>query len=215
MKNFLTVLSYWRLLVNGLIITLQLSVIVIALGTILGLLVGVSFTSKSKGLKIISRLYVAIFRGCPLLMQLFMGYFGLAYLGIKMEIFTAVVLVYTLYSGAYIAEIIRSGIESIPKGQWEAGSCISLNSFFLIKDVILPQAFKISFPALIGFYLGLIKDTSVASLVGYSELLREGKTIMSVTSSPFETYLIVGLIYFVICFPLSRFVSYTERRQVV
>lgn len=212
MTGFLKVFSYWRLLVDGLWITIQLSITAIIASTILGLIVGMLFTVKKKPLQLVLRFYVELFRGCPLLMQLFMGYFGLAYIGIRIDIFAAVVLVYTLYGGAYIAEIIRSGIESIPKGQWEAANCLGLKPMDVLKDIILPQSFKISLPALIGFHLGLIKDTSIASIIGYSELLREGKTIMNVTGYPFETYIIVALIYFIICYPLSRYVSWTERR---
>lgn len=212
MTGFSNVLVYWRLLLNGLLITLQLSVTVIVMGTILGVIIGVILTSKSKILKWILTVYVEIFRGCPLLMLLFMGYFGVAYLGINIDIFPATVGVFTLYSSAYIAEIIRSGIESIPKGQWEAANCIGLTPFYMMKDVILPQSFKISLPPLVGFYLGVIKDTSIASIIGYSELLREGKTIMNITVKPFETYIVVALIYFVICFPLSKFVDYMERK---
>lgn len=126
MTGFLKVFSYWRLLVNGLWITIQLSLVAIIASTIVGLIAGMLFTVKKKPLQLALRFYVELFRGCPLLMQLFMGYFGLAYIGIRIDIFSAVVLVYTLYGGAYIAEIIRSGIESIPKGQWEAANCLGL-----------------------------------------------------------------------------------------
>lgn len=190
MDGFLRVFSYWRLLLDGFLITLKLSLTVIITSTLLGVICGMLFTLKNRGIRGVLRIYVELFRGCPLLMQLFMGYYGLAYLGIQIDIFSAVVLVYTLYGGAYIAEIIRSGIESIPKGQWEAAKCIGLNPVDVLRDVVLPQSFKISLPALIGFHLGLIKDTSIASIIGYSELLREGKTIMNVTGYPFETYIL-------------------------
>lgn len=212
MTGFLRVFSYWRLLLDGLLITLQLSVTVVITSTVLGVIVGMLFTLKNKVVRGVLRVYVELFRGCPLLMQLFMGYYGLAYIGIDINIFTAVVLIYTLYGGAYIAEIVRSGIEAIPKGQWEAARCIGLKPIHVMRDVILPQSFKISLPALIGFHLGMIKDTSIASIIGYSELLREGKTIMNVTGYPFETYILIALIYFAICYPLSKFVSWTERK---
>ena len=212
MDGFLRVFSYWRLLLDGFLITLKLSLTVIITSTLLGVICGMLFTLKNRGIRGVLRIYVELFRGCPLLMQLFMGYYGLAYLGIQIDIFSAVVLVYTLYGGAYIAEIIRSGIESIPKGQWEAAKCIGLNPVDVLRDVVLPQSFKISLPALIGFHLGLIKDTSIASIIGYSELLREGKTIMNVTGHPFETYILVAVIYFIICYPLSKYVGWTERK---
>ena len=196
MDGFLRVFSYWRLLLDGFLITLKLSLTVIITSTLLGVICGMLFTLKNRGIRGVLRIYVELFRGCPLLMQLFMGYYGLAYLGIQIDIFSAVVLVYTLYGGAYIAEIIRSGIESIPKGQWEAAKCIGLNPVDVLRDVVL----------------GLIKDTSIASIIGYSELLREGKTIMNVTGYPFETYILVAVIYFIICYPLSKYVGWTERK---
>jgi len=212
MDGFSTVFSYWRLLLDGFLITLKLSLIVIATSTVLGILVGNIISSKSRWLRGVMRVYVEIFRGSPLLMQLFMGYFGVAYLGINISLLTATIMVFTLYGGAYIAEIIRSGIQSVPKGQWEAAGCIGLNKVTIMSKVILPQAFKISLPPLIGFYLGMIKDTSIASIIGYSELLREGKTIMNTTGHPFETYIVVAMMYFIICYPLSIFVSRIERR---
>ena len=212
MTGFATVMNYWQLLLSGLIITAKLSVVSVICSTLLGVIVGVLFTFQHKAVRFVLRVYVEIFRGCPVLMQLFMGYFGIAYLGIDIDIFTATAVVFTLYGGAYIAEIVRSGIESIPKGQWEAAECVGLSRLNVLRDVILPQSFKVSLPPLIGFHLGMIKDTSIASIIGYSELLREGKTIMNITGFPFETYLIVALIYFVICYPLSKFVSSMERR---
>ena len=131
MDGFLRVFSYWRLLLDGFLITLKLSLTVIITSTLLGVICGMLFTLKNRGIRGVLRIYVELFRGCPLLMQLFMGYYGLAYLGIQIDIFSAVVLVYTLYGGAYIAEIIRSGIESIPKGQWEAAKCIGRSAAIL------------------------------------------------------------------------------------
>ena len=210
--NFDMVLEFWRLLMSGVLNTIKLSIIVILTSTLLGFIVGVLFTSKNKILKAILLFYVELLRGAPLLMLLYMGYFGLSYLGYDIGIWTAVIIVYTLYGGAYIAEIIRSGIESIPKGQWEASRCIGLKNIDIFRYVIIPQTLKISLPPLVGFYLGLIKDTSIAAIIGFSELVREGKTIMNITAKPFETYIIVAIMYFIICFPLSKYVSYMEKR---
>jgi len=210
--DFGSVFVYKQLLINGLITTLSLSAQAILGGTILGLIVGMLLTTKNKVMRIFLIAYVEVFRGCPLLMQLFMGYFGLSYLGFGISIQAATVGVFTLYGGAYIAEIMRSGIESISRGQWEAAECVGLSRIRTLTDVILPQAFKVSLPPLVGFYLGLIKDTSIASIIGYSELLRESKAIMNITGKPFETYVVVAVIYFMISFPFSKFVSWVERR---
>lgn len=208
-----SVLVYWRLFLNGLIVTLQLSVITIITSSILGFLVGILYTLKCKPLRAVLTVYVQLFRSCPILMLLYMGYFGMAYLGFNIDTFPATVLVFTLYGGAYIAEIIRSGIESVPKGQWEAAHCVGLSLVQIMKDVILPQSLKVSLPALVGFYLGMIKDTSVASIINCVELLKQGKSVAMNTSKPFETYFVIALLYFVICFPLSKFVAWLERRE--
>lgn len=210
--EFAKVLAYKQLFLDGLWVTLSLSVEAIVGGTVLGLAIGLLFTVKFRPLTWLLNIYVEIFRGCPLLLQLFMGYFGVSYLGYDISIQAATVSVFTLYGGAYIAEIIRSGLEAIPKGQWEAAGCLGLKYYYQLRDVILPQAFKIALPPLVGFYLGLIKDTSIASIIGYTELLRESKSIMNVTARPFETYLVAALLYFIICFPLSKFVDWTEKR---
>lgn len=211
--DFSSVFVYKQLLINGMMTTLSLSAQAILGGTILGLIAGMLFTIKNRMMRVFLTAYVEVFRGCPLLMQLFMGYFGLSYLGFGISIQAATVSVFSLYGGAYIAEIMRSGIESIPKGQWEAAECTGLSKIRTLTDVILPQALKVSLPPLVGFYLALIKDTSIASIIGYSELLRESKAIMNITGKPFETYIVVATLYFIICFPLSKFVSWVERRS--
>ena len=136
MEGFFKVFSYWRLLLDGFLITLELSIIVIATSTALGLIAGIAISSKNGILRNAVRVYVEIFRGSPLLMQLFMGYFGLAYLGINISLFTATVVVFTLYGGAYIAEIVRSGIQSVPKGQWEAAGCIGLQKVIIVSKIV-------------------------------------------------------------------------------
>ena len=143
----------------------------------------------------------------------FLVFFGLAYIKINISLSYTVILVFTLYAGAYVAEIIRAGIQSIPSGQWEAASSIGLNYFQTMRIVILPQIIKISLASLMGFFIGMTKDTSLASIIGYSELVKNSQTVMNTTSRPFETYIVVGLLYFAICYPLSKFVDYVERRR--
>lgn len=214
---------------HGFLITLQLSILSIITGTMLGFLVSLAQTGKFKSLSNISKIYIGIFRGSPLLMQLFMFYFGLPYLGrmfmyIDMDIanilinisqFSTIMIVLTLYAGAYIAEIFRSGYQAIPKGQFEAAQAIGLSYYRMIQKVILPQVVKISYPPLVGFYIGLIKDTSLASIIGYQELVKEGQSVINTTSHPFEVYITIAIVYFVICYPLSQLVARAERRQAV
>jgi len=216
------------LLIRGFFVTVELSVLAIVLGSLLGFIVSLGQTGRYKWLRVVGTVYIQIFRGSPLLMQLFMFYFGLPYLGqilkytapdvalilLSLSPFTTAVLVFTLYSGAYIAEIFRSGYQSIPKGQFEAASAIGLNYFRMIQKVILPQMMKLVYPPLVGFYIGLIKDTSLTSIIGYQELVKQGQSIINTTSKPFEVYLTISLLYFILCYPLSLLVARAERRQI-
>jgi len=135
-------------------------------------------------------------------------------MGFQISVFQATLFVFTLYGGAYISEIIRSGIESIPHGQWEAAGSISLSYINIMRYIVLPQAFKISLPPLVGFYIGMIKDTSLAYIIGYVELMKEAKSIIGNTNQPFVIYIAVGVLYFIICYPLSKFVDRMESRSV-
>lgn len=216
--GFSEILPYWKAILSGLLVTVELSAIGIVGGLLLGIITSSILTVKSKSkvvlvLKKIVQLYLMIFRGCPLLIQLFFGYYGIAYLGVDMPTFVACSYVLVLYSGAFICEIIRSGIESIPKGQTEAGLCVGLTYFNVITDVILPQAMKISMPTLIGFFITMIKDTSIVSMVGGMDLIKQAKNIMTRTGLPLQVYFITAVIYFIICFPLSMYVKKLEERR--
>jgi polar amino acid transport system permease protein len=212
--DFSVAWQYRVVILHGLSVTLLLSFLAIICGTVFGILSGVILTSRIPFLKPVFRVYVELFRGSPLLMQLFMVFFGFPYIGIQISLFEATLLVFTLYGGAYIAEITRSGIESIPKGQWEAAESIGLTYYQTMKHVILPQTLKVSLPPLVGFYIGLIKDTSIASIIGYMEMVKEAQSIINTTSKPFEIYIVISAFYFAICFPLSKFVDWMERRNV-
>lgn len=218
MAGFATVLSYYVVLLNGLKITIGLSVIMIIGGLLVGTLTACGLCIRSKSipvriLKGIIRIYVGFFRGAPILLLLFFGYYGIAYAGIELDIFTACSIVLILYAGAYTCEIIRSGIESIPKGQWEAGYCVGMNGFDIMRFIIFPQAFRIFLPTVMGFYIGAIKDTSIVSLVGCNDIVKQSKIIINQTSLPMQTYLIIALIFFAISYPMSLFVTKLEKRR--
>ncbi len=199
-------------LLGGALVTLELSALAIGLGTTLGLLVALIRTARVPVLSQIARVYIEIFRGSPLLMQLFFVFFGLPYLGFDVSKLAAAVWALTLYSGAYIAEIIRAGIEAVPKGQKEAAYSLGLSPYEAMRYVVLPQTLTVALPPLIGFYIGLIKDTSLATIIGYRELIRESQSIIDRTARPLEVFTAVALIYFVICYPLSLLVTRLERR---
>jgi polar amino acid transport system permease protein len=211
--DFSAVFAYKMLIWKGFVVTVELSIVVMITATIVGLIAGLLQTSKRAWLKYPTKVYVEVFRGSPLLLQLFMVYFGLPYMGISIGIFQATLLVFTLYGGAYIAEIVRSGIQAIPIGQHEAAHSIGLSYFKIMRLIVLPQAFKIALPTLIGFYLSMIKDTSVASIIGYVEVVKQGQSVINMTSKPFEVYIAVSLLYFIICYPLSLLVAWRERRN--
>jgi polar amino acid transport system permease protein len=211
--DFSAVFANKILLWEGFLLTIKLSIIVIITSTIVGIFAGLLQTSKWWILKYPTKVYIEIFRGSPLLMQLFMIFYGLSYMGISIGTYQAAVLVFTLYGGAYIAEIVRSGIESIPKGQIEAAHSIGLSYRHIMGKVVLPQAFKVSLPPLVGFYLSMIKDTSIASIIGFSELVKEGQAVINKTSHPFEIYIVISIMYFCICYPLSLYVNWRERRE--
>lgn len=199
----------------GLWATVLLSAAAIVTGTLLGLLVASVRTSRIPVLAQLARLYLEVFRGTPLLIQMLFIYFGAAYLSIAdITIFGAALLALTLYQGAYIAEIFRAGIEAVPRGQWEASRVLGLTRVQTFTNVILPQTRAIVLPPLVGQYLSLIKDTSIAVVIGYVELVRQGQAVIDRVGHPVEGYLAVAVLYFVICYPLSLVVRRMERKAV-
>ncbi|MFI1049607.1 amino acid ABC transporter permease [Streptomyces griseoruber] len=204
-----------ELYVSGLWATVLLSLAAIATGTLLGLVVAAVRTSRIPVLAQLARGYLEVFRGTPLLIQMLFIYFGAAYLGlVGITIFGAALLALTLYQGAYIAEIFRAGIEAVPRGQWEAARVLGLPRIQTFLSVILPQTRAIVLPPLVGQYLSLIKDTSIAVVIGYVELVRQGQAVIDRVGSPASSYLAVSVLYFVICYPLSLLVRHMERKAV-
>jgi polar amino acid transport system permease protein len=204
-----------ELYVSGLWATVLLSLAAIATGTLLGLVVAAVRTSRIPVLAQLARGYLEVFRGTPLLIQMLFLYFGAAYLGlVGITVFGAALLALTLYQGAYIAEIFRAGIEAVPRGQWEAARVLGLPRFQTFLSVILPQTRAIVLPPLVGQYLSLIKDTSIAVVIGYVELVRQGQAVIDRVGDPATSYVAVAVLYFVICYPLSLLVRRMERKAV-
>ena len=204
-----------ELYVSGLWATVLLSIAAIATGTLLGLLVAAVRTSRIPVLAQLARGYLEVFRGTPLLIQMLFLYFGAAYLGlVGITVFGAALLALTLYQGAYIAEIFRAGIEAVPRGQWEAARVLGLPRIQTFFSVVLPQTRAIVLPPLVGQYLSLIKDTSIAVVIGYVELVRQGQAVIDRVGAPGTSYLAVAVLYFVICYPLSLLVRHMERKAV-
>jgi polar amino acid transport system permease protein len=199
-------------LLQGLRWTLVLSAVGFIFGMFSGLGVALARTSGISILERIAAGYIALFQGTPLLMQLFVVYYGLALYGVKLDAWVAVALGFTFHASAYLGEIWRGAIEAVPRGQVEAAKALSLGYVSRMKDIILPQAFRISLPATIGFLVQLIKGTSLAAFVGFTELSRAGTMVSNQIFKPLLVFGIVGLIYFVICWPLSLYGTRLERQ---
>lgn len=202
-------------LLKGLKWTLILSAVGFACGMVAGLGVALVRTSGYRALQRIAAGYIALFQGTPLLMQLFVVYYGLALYGMKLDAWVAVAIGFTLHASAYLGEIWRGAIEAVPRGQVEAAKALSLGYVSRMKDVVLPQALRISLPATIGFLVQLIKGTSLAAFVGFTELSRAGSMVSNQIFQPLLVFGIVGLLYFAICWPLSLYGARLERKFAV
>lgn len=200
-------------LAKGLGLTLKICAITLVLGTLVGLLVGIALCSKKKILKAICSAYVNLIRGIPLLIILFMIFYGVPLLTDKdIPQGVACITSLTIYSGAYIAELVRGSIQSIPKGQTEAAEALGMNQFKLMTIVILPQAIRILIPSLVGFFIALVKDSSLVSVIGYIDLTRAGKVVGNLTINPLLSFTCVAIFYFVVCFALSKLSAFCEKK---
>ncbi len=209
------ILDSYGIIVTGLIATIILSVATIVTGTALGLVIALLRTARIRWLRSPLRLYVEIFRGSPLLVQLLFIYFGAAYLGIPgVDAFPAALFALTLYEGALISEIFRAGIEAVPRGQREAARSLGLTRGQIDRYVILPQTVTIVLPPLVGQYIGLVKDTALAMAIGYVELVREGQAIIDRIGMPIEVFAVIAVIYFIICYPMSLVARRLELRAI-
>ncbi|ABC91074.1 probable amino acid ABC transporter, permease protein [Rhizobium etli CFN 42] len=200
-------------LLQGLKWTVLLAFIGFVGGGVFGILIALVRTSKNRFARFVSSGYIALFQGTPLLMQLFVVYYGVALLGVDVNAWIAVAIAFTLHASAFLGEIWRGSIEAVPKGQTEAANALGLHYISRMKDVVLPQALKISMPATIGFLVQLIKGTSLAAIVGFIELTRAGQIISNQTYRPLLVFGIVGMVYFIICWPLSHIGSGLEKRM--
>ncbi|MNJ88000.1 Inner membrane amino-acid ABC transporter permease protein YecS [compost metagenome] len=207
--------SLWDILRNLLLAgrwTVVLSLVTFLLGGMLGLLILFMRTSKQGLLRNVARIYIEIFQGTPLLMQLFLVFFGIALFGVEVPAWLAAGLTLTLWSASFLAEIWRGCVEAIPRGQWEASSVLAMNYVQQMRYVILPQALRIALPPTIGFSVQIIKGTAVTSIIGFVELSKAATVITNATFMPFTVYAAAGLFYFILCWPLSRYSQFLERK---
>lgn len=195
--------------------TLGLSAIAFIGGALLGLIVALSRTSDSKLLRGVAGTYIQIFQGTPLLLQLFLIFFGAPIFGLNINPWVAAGAALILNSAAFLAEIWRGCIEAVPAGQVEASKALNLNYVARMRDVILPQALKIAVPPTVGYVVQIIKGTSLAAIIGFAEITRAGQIINNATFQPLHVFTTVAAIYFAICWPLSLLAARLERRQVL
>ncbi|MGV8949564.1 MAG: amino acid ABC transporter permease [Cypionkella sp.] len=158
-------------------------------------------------------IYIQLFQGTPLLLQLFLVFFGLPLIGVDVSPLLAAGIALTLYASAFLAEIWRGCVDAIPRGQWDASASLGMNFLTQMRYVILPQSLKIAIPPTVGFLVQLLKSTALASIVGFNELTRAGQIVANATFQPFLIYGLVALIYFALCFPLTVASRRLERRM--
>ena len=207
--------SLWDILRNQLMAlrwTLVLSLIAIVGGGLVGGLLLLARLRGGRGAQRAIGVYVQLFQGTPLLMQLFLAYFGIALFGVDVSAWTAASVALTLYTSAFLTEIWRGCVASIPKGQWEASGSLALSFAEQMRHVILPQAVKIAIAPTVGFLVQVIKGTALASVIGFVELTKAGSMISNATFKPFVVFSCVALLYFVLCFPVSLYAKNLERK---
>jgi polar amino acid transport system permease protein len=205
-------IAEWLFMLKGLQWTIALSVIALACGAVVGLAIALARTSHWSPLRRVTAGYILLFQGTPLLMQLFVTYYGLALIGLELDAWASVAIGFTLHASAFLGEIWRGSIEAVPRGQTEASNALGIGYLTRMRRIVLPQALRISLPATVGFFVQLIKGTSLAAIVGFTELARAGSIISNQTFEPLFVYAMVGALYFAMCWPLSRYGTRLERR---
>ncbi|MGE4193586.1 MAG: amino acid ABC transporter permease [Pseudodesulfovibrio sp.] len=201
-----------RHLLLGAAWTVGLSLIAFVSGGAVGLLILIARISSRPALSRPARAYIEFFQDTPLLMQLFLIFFGIGLLGFDISPLATAALGLTLFTSAYLAEIWRGCVESIANGQWEAGESLALSRWQQLRFVILPQAVRIAVPPTVGFSVQVVKGTAVTSIIGFMEITKTGSMISNATFKPLLVYGLVALGYFIICYPLSALARQVERR---
>jgi len=207
-------------LAQGAVVTLKITLIAVTLGTLIGLFMGLMRIARNPLLKFIARVYVDFIRGTPLLVQIFIIYYGVPQLiaaitggqAQAISVWAAAIASTSINSGAYVAEIFRAGIQSIDKGQMEAARSLGMTYAQAMFYVILPQAFKRVVPPLGNEFIAMLKDTSLLSVIGFEELSRRGALIIGWNGRAFEVWFAVAILYLIMTLLISQLVSYTERR---
>ncbi len=192
--------------------TVLLSLVAFAGGGLVGMALLLARLARLRGAERFMQLYAQLLQGTPLLMQLFLAYFGLGLVGIDVPAWLAAGVALTLYTSAYLGEIWLGCVSAVPKGQWEAADSLALNFGEKLRHVIGPQALRIAVPPTVGFLVQVIKGTALASVIGFVELTKAGTMITNATFQPFASYACVALMYFALCWPVSAWSRRLERK---
>ena len=207
--------SFFKILLPGLLKTIPLTIISFSFALLIGTVVALIQFADIKYLKGLCRFYIWIVRGTPLLVQLFIVFYGLPSIGIVLDPFPAAIIVFSINEGAYSAETIRGALQSVSKGQIEAGYCVGMNFIQIMWHIVLPQAFKVAFPSLSNSIISMCKDTSLASNITVMEMLMKTKQLVAVYYQPLLLYCEVGLIYLIFSTVLTRLQAILERKLKV
>ncbi len=205
--------SFSQILIPGLEITIPLTLISFALGLIIALFTALVQVARVRVLRQLARFYVWVFRGTPMLVQLYIVFYGLPKLGLVMDALPAAVIVFSLNTGAYASETIRAAIEAVPAGQMEAGLCVGMSYMQIMRRIVLPQALRTAFPPLSNSLIGLVKDTSLAANITVVEMFQATQRIAARNMEPFILYCEVGVIYLLFCTVLTRVQRMCEKKM--
>ena len=204
--------SFWVILLPGLLVTIPLTAISFALALVIAVIVALIQFAGVPVLSQIARFYIWIIRGTPLLVQLFIVFYGLPHVGVLIDPFVAAVVVFSINEGAYCSETMRAALESVPKGQLEAGLCAGMSWGQTIRRIVLPQAFRTAFPTLGNSLISMVKDTSLAANITVTEMFMTTKRIVARTYEPLLLYVEVALIYLIFCTVLTKLQTSGEKR---
>lgn len=208
----LLISSFGEIFIQGIKVTIPLTIISFLLALIIALITAIVQVANIKVFKQLARFYVWIIRGTPLLVQLFVIFYGLPSLGIVLDAFPSAILVFSFNTGAYASETIRAAIEAVPKGQMEAGYCVGMNYIQIMRRIILPQALKTAFPPLSNSLIGLLKDTSLAASITIYDMFLASQRIAARTYETFALYLEVAVIYLIFCTVLTKLQMLCEKK---
>jgi len=204
-----------EVLLQGLVWTVLLSAIAFIFGGLLGFAVALAGIAKNKAVVALVDAYIVLVQGTPVLVLMFIVYFGLPVFGVEVSSLFAASLAMTIFASAFLGAIWRGSLQSVPRTQWEASDCLALTGLQGLWLVIMPQAMRIATPPTVGFMVQIVKNTSLASIIGMAEMTYIGKEINASTFQPFTTYLVIAFFYFCICFPLSAASRKFERMYSV